>query len=198
MQIIADALNSINYSLTHPTGWEIASVVISAISLILTVAVLIYNHKSISLAQKSIAQAVDLQLYEKRLELYKRLQDRNAFAEVPMEIKIVYSNQIYNLYLEISELCQMRGKKLIELATVDVKTDWKHESYNNVCEEVIQLIDEILNRYMKSGLLNEKKINSLKNLRNIVFDYTEKIKMKRTLLQEKMEKELKDSFGNGE
>lgn len=92
----------------------------------------------------------------------------------------------------------MRGEKLLELATVDVKTDWKHESYNNVCEEMIQLIDEILNRYMKSGLLNEKKINSLKNLRNIVFDYTEQIKMKRTLLQEKMEKELKDSFGNGE
>lgn len=115
-----------------------------------------------------------------------------------MEIKIVYSNQIYSLYLEISELCQMRGEKLLELATVDVKTDWKHESYNNVCEEMIQLIDEILNRYMKSGLLNEKKINSLKNLRNIVFDYTEQIKMKRTLLQEKMEKELKDSFGNGE
>lgn len=196
MQAILEALNSINYSISHPTGWEIASVMISAVSLLIAIIVLVYNHKSISIAQKSIKQAVDLQLYEKRLELFNWLQGATAFETIPVEMKIVYSDQVYNLCLEISELCCARESRLRELATVDRLIDWRNPRFYNVHEEVMQLVDGVLNRCKNAQDSNERRIDSLQDLRSAVLDYTMQIKEKFVLLQTIMEKELKESIKN--
>lgn len=45
--------------------WEKASVIIGGISILLTLVVLWYNHKSIKLTQQTMRQAINLQLYEK-------------------------------------------------------------------------------------------------------------------------------------
>ena len=71
--------------------WDIASVVIGIIGTLLTLVVLYYNHKSIKLTQKTMQQAISLQLYEKRLELYSGLLGDNAFEKAPLELKIVFS-----------------------------------------------------------------------------------------------------------
>lgn len=88
--------------------WDIASVVIGIIGTLLTLVVLYYNHKSIKLTQKTMQQAISLQLYEKRLELYSGLLGDNAFEKAPLELKIVFSEKIYTLYAEVAALCTMQ------------------------------------------------------------------------------------------
>lgn len=200
MQAIVEALDSINYSLTHPTGWEMASVIISAVSLILTVAVLFYNHRSISLAQKSIKQAIDLQLYEKRLELFKRLSEQNAFLKVPVEIKIVYSDEIYNLYSAISLLCKKR---------VDLLADYNQRfclyetivgQYYNVCDDKMQDIKDYITQKVRElqeskNLDCEHRANSLIEYQKELEEYTNAISEKYSMLERLMERQLKISIG---
>ena len=94
--------------------WDIASVVIGIIGTLLTLVVLYYNHKSIELTQKTMQQAISLQLYEKRLELYNAITDEQAFSNAaPVSLKIVYTENIYQLYSEIVRLCDERWDKII-------------------------------------------------------------------------------------
>ena len=44
---LIQALQQISQAVEKPSGWDIVGVVISGISVILTVAVLVYNHKAI-------------------------------------------------------------------------------------------------------------------------------------------------------
>ena len=80
------AIQQISEELGKTSGWDIAGVVISGISVILTVAVLAYNHKAIKLTQQSVQQAVNLQLFEKRLELYNAISGDQAFYDVPLSL----------------------------------------------------------------------------------------------------------------
>lgn len=57
-------------------------------------------------------QAINLQLYEKRVELYSKLSQSDAFVCVPQEVKIVFSEEIYNLYSEIVSLCNEQAELL--------------------------------------------------------------------------------------
>lgn len=147
MQVIVEALNTINYSLTHPTGWEIASAIISGLSCALTVVVLFYNHKSIKIAQVSVRQATNLQLYEKRLELFKHLLDDNAFQTVPLELKIVYSEEIYTLFEEISKLCHERNEKIDEYNIFSSRT---FDVSFNVCRETVREFERFINREIQA------------------------------------------------
>ena len=57
------AVQRITEELSQTSGWDIAGVIIGGIGTILTIVVLWYNHKSIELTQRSIRQAIDLQLF---------------------------------------------------------------------------------------------------------------------------------------
>ena len=100
MDELINVLDEIAEELSKPSKLDIANAGIGIISIILTVVVLWYNHRSIKLTQRSVRQAINLQLYEKRLEYYSQLPKDNAFKEVPLGLKIVYSDEIYNLYKE--------------------------------------------------------------------------------------------------
>ena len=60
---LVQAVQRITEELSQTSGWDIAGVIIGGIGTILTIVVLWYNHKSIELTQRSIRQAIDLQLF---------------------------------------------------------------------------------------------------------------------------------------
>ena len=135
---LLQAIQQIPRELSQPSNWDIAGVIIGGIGVILTIVVLWYNHKSIKLAQHSIQQAIGLQLYEKWLELYSALAEDTAFEEIPMSLKIVYSEEIYNLYAEISNLCRKRSQNILELYVLRRESQLCSIPCWNVCEPMFQ------------------------------------------------------------
>lgn len=195
MQVIVDALNTIDYSLTHPTGWEIASVIISGLSCALTLVVLFYNNKSIKIAQTSIRQATNLQLYEKRLELFKCLSDDSAFKTVPVELKIVYSEEIYVLFGEISKLCHDRNEKLSEYIMLF------HRPFDtpfNICGETMREIERFINGRIQESQQHEttkRQADALRKHQDAINECTKLMENKFYMLEQKMEQILKNSIG---
>lgn len=197
MKVIVDALNTINYSLTHPTGWEIASVIISGLSCALTLVVLFYNHKSIKIAQASVRQATNLQLYEKRLELFKQLSDDNAFETVPVELKIVYSEEIYTLFGEISKLCHGRNEKISEY---NILLHRPFDIHFNVCGETMREIERFINGKIQESQKYEttkRQADALIIQQNAINGYTKLLENRFCVLEQKMEQILKESIGIG-
>lgn len=194
------ALNSINNSLNHPTGWEVASVIISGLGLIATVIVIIYNHKSIMISQKSIRQAVSLQLYEKRLVLFNHLSDQDAFKNAPLELKIVFSDQVYAKYKEIAELCQVRWKKTEEYLDSCMVFGSKHmphvDSLYNLCEETMSTIDDNMEQTIQSIKdSNHSRTESLIRKQKDIQKLTKEIREKLPVLEQEMGKIVKESIG---
>lgn len=130
------AIQQISEELGKTSGWDIASVVISGISVILTVAVLVYNHKAIKLTQQSVQQAVNLQLFEKRLELYNAIAGDQAFYDAPLSLKIAYNQEVYNLYLEIMELCKKRWTNICEFSVLYGIKNLYEKEHGNICGEL--------------------------------------------------------------
>ena len=115
--------------------WEKASVIIGGIGTLLTFVVLWYNHRSIKLTQQTMRQAINLQLYEKRLTLYSRLSKDDAFVDAPQELKIVFSDEIYSLYLEIVGLCDEQTECFWEYCVLTHQDDKYNFGKRNVSEE---------------------------------------------------------------
>ena len=105
---LVQVIQQISEELSQTSGWDIAGVIIGGVSTVLTIIVLWFNHRTIKLTQKSIRQTMNLQLYDKRLELYSFLSDEDAFDKPPMELKIVFTEEIYKLYDSICELCAIQ------------------------------------------------------------------------------------------
>ena len=105
-----------------------------------------YNHKSIKLTQRSVQQAIDLQLFEKRMELYNALADDRAFIVAPLSLKIAYSEEVYQLYSDIVELCEKRWEKICDFAVAIGYKGYEGYEHGNVCHELYrtytQLIEE--------------------------------------------------------
>lgn len=136
---LVQSIQQISEELSKTSGWDIASVFIGAISIFLTIWVLIYNRKAIELTQKSVRQAVDLQLFEKRLELYNAIGKDTAFYSAPLSLKIAYTVEIYELYAEIAELCEKRWVKIKELAQALERDDILSMAHGNTCYELYEL-----------------------------------------------------------
>ena len=121
----------ITYAPELENSWEAISAVAAWAGAMGTVAVLIYNHLAIELTQRSVQQAVDLQLFEKRLELYNAIADDAAFYNVPLSLKIAYNEEVYKLYSDIVELCQKLWENICEFAVLfDVKNLYEKEHGN--------------------------------------------------------------------
>lgn len=145
------------------TSWlDILSVAISGISAILTIIVLWYNHRSIQLTQKTIQQATNLQLYEKRMELYSGLLGDNAFEKAPLELKIVFSEKIYTLYAEVVALCNMQINAFSEYCFVlkyhsryDIT---EHNVSDDAYKDIISNMDKAIKLFpVKSAAIREHK-----------------------------------------
>jgi len=182
--------------------WEKASVIIGGISILLTLVVLWYNHKSIKLTQQTMRQAINLQLYEKRVELYNKITDDQAFSEIaPITLKIVYSEEIYRLYSEIIELCDERWDKIWEFALVFHIIGWENRGHGNVCQELYEKYTEQIDREIRlrkegnpTQYVNEKQIVSLEDHKNST-DLLHKQKCEKyAQLEEKMRTILNQSM----
>ena len=134
----------ITYAPELKNDWDAISAVAAWVGAIGTVAVLWYNHKTIELTQRSVRQAIDLQLYEKRLELYNKITDDLTFSapDPPITLRIVYSEEIYQLYSEIIELCNKRWDKILEFSLVFNIIDLEVGSHGNICQELYKKYTE--------------------------------------------------------
>ena len=140
--IVALVMALFGWKLTYApeleNSWNAISAVATCAGAIGTVVVLWYNHKAIELTQVSVQQAINLQLYEKRLELYSALSKDTAFEQVPMSLKIVYSEEIYDLCIEISELCYKRSRFIHALYELRRNAALREAPCWNVCESKFQ------------------------------------------------------------
>lgn len=191
---LIQSIQEISSELGKTSEWDIAGVVIGGVSAVLTILVLLHNHKAIKLTQHSVKQAVGLQLYEKRLELYSALYEDMAFERVPISLKIVYSKEIYNLYAEISKLCHERNEKISEYNMS------LHEPFDisfNVCRETMQKIEQLMNttiQELQQYETTKRQADTLKQLQHYIELYTDAIMLSFYRLERKMEQILKDSL----
>ena len=198
---LVQAVQRITEELSQTSGWDIAGVIIGGIGTILTIVVLWYNHKSIELTQRSIRQAIDLQLFEKRLELYNAIGDDTAFYNAPLSLKIAYNEEIYLLYSEIVELCEKRWAKIWEFAQVFRVIGLENREHGNVCHELYeeyskQIENEI--RIRKVGApaqyTDDGKVISLEKHKADTDSLHETICEKYAQLEEKMKTILNQSI----
>ena len=192
----------ITYAPALENSWNAISAVAAWAGAIGTIAVLWYNHKTIELTQRSVKQAIDLQLYEKRLELYNKITDDQAFSAIaPITLKIVYSEEIYRLYSEIIELCDERWDKIWEFALVFHIIGWENRGHGNVCQELYEKYTEQIDREIRlrkegnpTQYVNEKQIVSLEDHKNSTDLLHKQICEKYAQLEEKMRTILNQSM----
>lgn len=174
------------------TSWpDILSVAISGVSAILTIIVLWYNHRSIQLTQETIQQATNLQLYEKRMELYSGLLGDNAFEKAPLELKIIFSKKIYDLYTEIAALCEEQNNAFWEYC-VSIKYMPKHDiaKYNVYDEAYKEIIANMNVAIAKFPAISEK----LKTHKQKIESIHQKIVSKYEILEYEMKKTIEASI----
>lgn len=184
----------ITYAPELENSWDAISAIAAWVGAIGTVAVLWYNHCSISLTQRSVQQAINLQLYEKRLELYTALSRDDAFKDAPLEIKIVYSEIIYDFYKQINDLCNQKANLMNELYLSHAFLEGKAELCWNVGEEQFQ-------KYMKQLDLciqgqNGQRKDSLIHHKNESQKVQDQIKSKYRTLEMMMRMVLNGSIGH--
>lgn len=203
--VVAFVMGSYGWRLTYPSeleiNWDAISAVAAWAGAIGTVAVLVYNHKAINLTQRSIQQAIDLQLFEKRLELYNAIGDDTAFYNAPLSLKIAYNDEIYLLYSEIVELCEKRWRKIWEFAELFRVIGLQNREHGNVCHELYkeyskQIENEL--RIRKAGApvqdTDDGKVISLENHKADTDLLYEAICKKYAQLEEKMKTTLNQSI----
>lgn len=194
------AIQQISEELGKTSEWDIASVVISGISVILTVAVLVYNHKAIKLTQQSVQQAVNLQLFEKRLELYNAIAGEQAFYDVPLSLKIAYNQEVYDLYLEIMELCKKRWTNICEFAVLFGIKNLYEKEHGNVCSGLYAEYTKEIEHQIKLGKdghlsdAEHKRAVALEKHKTDADLMQEKICKKYAQLEEKMRSILNQSI----
>lgn len=181
----------ITYAPELENSWTAISAVAAWAGALGTVAILWYNHKTIRLTQRSVRQAVGLQLYEKRLELYSALSKDTAFEQVPMSLKIVYSEEVYSLYSEISKLCYERRKNIIELYTIRRSLSMCELSCWNVCESIYQQYLKDIDNAIRLLPVRADKFGLQKAETQVLHSRICHLYEK---LEEKMKNILKDSF----
>ena len=184
----------ITYAPELENSWEAISACAAWVGAIGTILVMWYNHRSIHLAQLGVQQAVSLQLYEKRLELYTALSRDDAFKDTPLEVKIVYSEIIYELYKQISDLCNRKVKFMDELYMVFGFTDGRVEPCWNIGEEQFKKYVKQLDLCIKGQDSRHKKvwIEQKKEIQKIQAE----IKKKHFTLEMWMRMALNDSIKN--
>ena len=183
----------ITYAPELENSWDAISACAAWAGAIGTIAVLWYNHRSIRLAQYSVQQAINLQLYEKRLALYTDLSKSDAFKESPIELKIVYSEIIYNSHKQIVDLCNQKAELINDLYILATFTDSRVDPCWNICEaefeKYIRHLDLCIKRcdgQQKKSLM-QHKIKSL--------EIQDKIKKKYNFLETSMRMVLNNSIG---
>lgn len=154
----------ITYAPELETSWECVSAFAAWAGAIGTIAVLVYNHKAIKLSQRSIQQAIDLQLFEKRLELYNAMADDTAFYSAPLSLKIAYNEEIYLLYSDIVELCEKRWVKIREFAQAYRIKELKSMEHGNMCYQMYGTY---------TSLIEEEILLSKENAEKYLCRYTE-------------------------
>lgn len=181
----------ITYAPDLENSWEAISACAAWAGAIGTVMVLWYNHRAIKLTQCSVQQAINLQLYEKRLELYSALSEDTAFEQVPMSLKIVYSEEIYNLYTEISELCHKRSRLIHLLYELRRNAALREAPCWNVCESIFQRYLEDMETTIK---LNPSRGERLIKQKTEVEELHQRICHRYVELESKMKKVLEESI----
>ena len=183
----------ITYAPTLENSWDAISAVAAWVGAVGTIVVLWYNHRSISLTQRSVQQAINLQLYEKRLELYTALSRNDAFKDTPLEVKIVYSDIIYSLYQKISDLCKQKVSLMDELYSLTTFADGRAEPCWNVGEEQFEkylrqldLLAKGCDARQKESLMKHKKESQ---------DIQAEIQKSYRFLEKSMRMILNDSIG---
>lgn len=190
----------ITYNPNLENDWTAISSVGTWVGAIGTVIVLWYNHKTIILTQQSVQQSINLQLYDKRQSVYDEIFTSKAFTGTPENIKILYSDEIYELHKEISQLCKKRRNFLYGFAEFKVCEQWDIENLYNVCKGTINDMVDFLTPKVKAQADNvrlteeqiKKKFDNIQEIQVC----TENIEKKRQELQLKMEQFLKKSIGN--
>lgn len=194
---LVQVIQQIAEELSQTSEWDIANVVIGAIGIILTIVVLVYNHKAIKLTQRSVQQAIDLQLFEKRLELYNAIAEDNAFYSAPLSLKIAYNEEIYQLYSDIVELCEKRWVNIWEFSQLFGRFDWENQEHGNVCDELykkyvkeVESKIELRKKGYKFQRVNDRELLALEKAKATTNSLQQDICEKYCQLEEKMRKVL--------
>lgn len=202
--MISIVLGCLGWRITYPkefeNSWDAISAVAAWIGAIGTIWVLCYNHKAIKLTQRSVQQAIDLQLFEKRLELYNAITDKRAFSAVSLSVKIAYTEEIYQLYSDIVELCEKRWAEIWEFAQCFHYIELENYEHENICQELYESYSQKIEnqiRKRKNGTFtqtNNNQLISLEEHKATVDSLQKEICDKYALLEQQMKMILEQSI----
>lgn len=104
---LVQVIQEIAQGLNQTSGFDILSLIISAISAFATVAVLYYNHRAIKLAQDGMQQSLNLAFYEKMLAVANNIENGD-YSNTDTEIKLLFGDTVLK---NIQEIRSLKTKK---------------------------------------------------------------------------------------
>ncbi|MBZ9688269.1 hypothetical protein G9F72_018210 [Clostridium estertheticum] len=122
-------------------------VMITAIYVLTTIIICIYNYRSANAAHKQVSMSNGIGLYEKRLSVIAKLLNYSYSELDDSEVKILFGDKVYNKYMDIKEVLTYAYKNKIK---IDKWIDYIKSNGNNT-DFIINKLDNMRKNYEKDG-----------------------------------------------
>lgn len=205
--VIAVVLNILGFKITYnpalDNSWDAISacaawggVLVSGMALLATLAVLYQNHKTIELSKKDIQNAINLQMFDRMMDIANKIENDN-YSSSTMELITLFGQDICKQVEELRQLKKQERciesdeKKYQELLEEEEDYDWNLENYSNYEDASDDIIKKASEQNKKYRVLSEPD-----GLGDMVYYDIDEINMKLSELRYNIaskQKQLKNS-----
>lgn len=166
--IIVIAMGVLGFKITYnpnlDNNWDAisacaawAGVLVSGLAFFATLAVLYQNHKTIELSKKDIQNAINLQMFDKMMEIANKLEN-NDYSITSMELLTLFGEDILNQVKDIKQLTNSKLSKENESKTYyellhKEDYDWELENLSSMNDAPVEILNKANEQYEKYKVL---------------------------------------------
>ena len=167
--VIVLVLSILGFKITYnpmlDNNWEAISacaawvgVLVSGMALLATLAVLYQNHKTIELSKKDIQNAINLQMFDKMMDIANKIES-NDYSSSTMELVTLFGQDVLKQVEELRYLKEQEKKKESEssryytLLSKEEDYDWDLEYYLQEDDVPENMVQEAINQQEKYRIL---------------------------------------------
>lgn len=159
----------ITYNPMLDNNWDAISacaawvgVLVSGMALLATLAVLYQNHKTIELSKKDIQNAINLQMFDKMMDIANKIES-NDYSSTTMELVTLFGQDVLKQVEELRYLKEQEKNKESEssryytLLREEEDYDWDLEDYLQKDDAPENMVQEAINQQEKYRILYDPK-----------------------------------------
>ena len=193
---LVQAVGKFIQSLDTNELFDLWSIILSAISTLVAILVLCYNHKAIKLTQKGMQQTLNLVFYEKMLSVANNIE-KGDFSNTDIEIKLLFGDTVLQ---NIHHIIKLNEDNINQEREIDKYLDLfnrqqEAEEYNNL-NTLLTEETEVLEEHVKRFQELDKRLNVLYSSDGKEYDW-KKISERHKQTQEEIKyrvKKVKDDI----